>query len=381
MSEQSRTTSKSSTMLTTRRFWRRTDQPASWWPWGILPIAGLAILFLFGAAIIAPDIQAEVRTSVGNQLSRAGVAVGSITADGQRVSARVAGTNYDNTTLAALGEATRCSTWAGELRCPSQVAIEQDMAEASPALAELRPHQFQFVRNGESLVLRGEVPSSDERDRIVGIATAAFGQVDDRLAVSDVRAGQGYSEAADQALEVVKNLVSGQASWSGERLSVSGLAEPHSVAVAKAQFEGTEASGMLGDFDVQALHTETSGGQSCNDRFAGLLDLSSIQFQTNSAEIDAASESLLAELADVARTCSGRMTIAGHTDSRGDAAMNEALSVARAAAVRDAFARLGIETERMTAVGFGETQPVADNSSAEGRARNRRIAISMDPTE
>lgn len=295
MSEQSRMTSKSSTTSTTltkRRFWRRADQPASWWPWGILPIAGLAILFLLGAAFIAPDIQAEVRASVGKQLSRAGAAVGSITADGQRVSARVAGTNYDTATLAALGEATRCSTWAGELRCPSQVAIEQDMAEGSPALAE-----------------------------------------------------------------------------------------PANVAIARAQFESTEASGLSGTFDVQALRAEAPSEQNCDDRFANVLDRASIQFRTNSAEIDTASEPLLAELAGVARTCSGRMTIAGHTDSRGDAAMNDALSLARAAAVRDAFARLGIDTEHMTAVGLGETQPVADNVSAEGRARNRRITISMDPTQ
>ena len=75
------------------------------------------------------------------------------------------------------------------------------------------------------------------------------------------------------------------------------------------------------------------------------------------------------------------LTIEGHTDSRGDADMNEALSRARAQAVRDALAQLGIDGERMSAVGYGETQPIADNATSEGRARNRRIAIVVDTNE
>ena len=69
--------------------------------------------------------------------------------------------------------------------------------------------------------------------------------------------------------------------------------------------------------------------------------------------------------------------IRGHTDNVGDAADNQALSEARAGAVRDALVRQGIDASRMTAVGFGESQPVADNTTAEGRRRNRRTEVRL----
>mgnify|MGYP002064154405 CR=1 FL=1 len=58
--------------------------------------------------------------------------------------------------------------------------------------------------------------------------------------------------------------------------------------------------------------------------------------------------------------------------------MNQALSEARAQSVRDALAGMGIDAGRLSAVGFGESQPVADNSTADGRAKNRRIVITVD---
>jgi outer membrane protein OmpA-like peptidoglycan-associated protein len=67
--------------------------------------------------------------------------------------------------------------------------------------------------------------------------------------------------------------------------------------------------------------------------------------------------------------------IEGHTDNRGSANLNQALSQRRAEAVMRALVEEGIDAGRMSAVGRGMDQPVADNASAEGRARNRRVDI------
>ncbi|MGO3128037.1 MAG: OmpA family protein [Luteimonas sp.] len=69
------------------------------------------------------------------------------------------------------------------------------------------------------------------------------------------------------------------------------------------------------------------------------------------------------------------LSINGHTDSQGDAARNLALSTARAEAVTDALRQHGIEASRLVAEGFGEAEPLADNATAEGRARNRRVEL------
>ena len=72
---------------------------------------------------------------------------------------------------------------------------------------------------------------------------------------------------------------------------------------------------------------------------------------------------------------SGSIRIEGHTDSQGAEAANQALSRRRAEAVMRFLAEAGVDGGRMTAAGKGESSPVADNGSAAGRARNRRVEI------
>lgn len=378
---QSDSTSSTTSNKTTVRYWRRTDTPRPWWPWGLLPVVGLVALFLFGAMITAPAIQAEVRNSVGQTLDSAGISASDITADGQRVMARVGGGGPGELFVESLAKTTRCDTWAGALTCPSTVTLEIDPVEAAPAVATTRPHRFEVLRDADSVILRGEAPSAAERERIVNLAGGYFDEVKDQMRVSDESAGANFAPAADRAIAVVNSLVTGQASWSGEQLSVSGTAQSGDVATARAEFDAAGGPGMLGSFDVEALDETADAGQECNKAFNDVLSNAAIRFQTGSALIDTGNEMLLQRLSNLAQDCPGTLTIEGHTDSRGDADMNEALSLARASAVRDALAALGVETGRMTAVGYGEAQPVAGNDTPEGRARNRRIAISVDNNE
>jgi outer membrane protein OmpA-like peptidoglycan-associated protein len=73
--------------------------------------------------------------------------------------------------------------------------------------------------------------------------------------------------------------------------------------------------------------------------------------------------------------------IVGHTDSQGSEAVNNPLSVERAASVRDYLVAQGVSATRISIDGKGERQPVADNSTAEGRARNRRVEIFLREPE
>ncbi|MFS8066946.1 MAG: OmpA family protein, partial [Byssovorax sp.] len=74
-----------------------------------------------------------------------------------------------------------------------------------------------------------------------------------------------------------------------------------------------------------------------------------------------------------------KMVVEGHTDSQGTAASNQELSQKRAQAVRDYLVSRGIAGDRVTAQGFGPTRPIGENSSAEGRANNRRVEIVVQP--
>ncbi|MDJ0925346.1 MAG: OmpA family protein [Acidimicrobiia bacterium] len=75
------------------------------------------------------------------------------------------------------------------------------------------------------------------------------------------------------------------------------------------------------------------------------------------------------------------LTVEGHTDSIGSAEDNQALSVARAEAARGWFIEAGIDPARVFAVGYGETRPIADNETEEGRAQNRRVEFRLGPPE
>lgn len=70
-----------------------------------------------------------------------------------------------------------------------------------------------------------------------------------------------------------------------------------------------------------------------------------------------------------------QITVEGHTDARGSDQRNQELSQQRAQAVRDYLVQKGMDSQRITAVGRGESSPIADNESAEGRATNRRVEI------
>lgn len=360
-----------------RRFWRRADTPQSWWPWGLVPAAGLALLFLFGALFMAPRIEAEVREQVASRFDGVGVVTTEVASDGQGVKVHARAPDKDTVYLRALARSTQCSTWAGRLTCPTSANIVVEPVEAAPAVLTPRPHPFTVTRTENAVTLTGEVPNLEEHDRIVGAAGRHFDTVTDELTISNGWPADNDARAADTALALANNLTTGKASWSGQALSVTGTASAVAVAAARGQFDAFGSGPLLGNFDVRAVN----GAQKCNEEFSDILSNANVRFETNSATIGAGNEELLERLAELAQRCPGNLTIEGHTDSRGNAAMNQALSLARAMAVRDALTGRGVNTDRVTATGLGATQPIAENATADGRAKNRRIAVIIRETD
>ncbi len=75
------------------------------------------------------------------------------------------------------------------------------------------------------------------------------------------------------------------------------------------------------------------------------------------------------------------MTIEGHTDSIGTDQFNQGLSEARAEAGKAHIVGLGVDPARLTAVGYGESRPIADNDTPAGRTQNRRLEFVMGATQ
>ena len=106
------------------------------------------------------------------------------------------------------------------------------------------------------------------------------------------------------------------------------------------------------------------------------LVLEGVNFETNSATLTTGSLAVLDRVAgSLAEWPEVRVEIGGHTDSTGEAAYNLDLSMRRAAAVRDYLVKKGTDGSRIEVKGHGETVPIADNATKEGRAKNRRVEL------
>ncbi len=106
--------------------------------------------------------------------------------------------------------------------------------------------------------------------------------------------------------------------------------------------------------------------------------LNNVHFNTGSAELKTSSEQELKELVEyLNRKKEVQVEIGGHTDNVGEEEANKKLSQKRAEAVKQYLIKNGVSASRLKAVGYGETRPVADNSSDKGRALNRRTEVKI----
>ncbi|MBZ4336464.1 MULTISPECIES: OmpA family protein [unclassified Corallococcus] len=104
----------------------------------------------------------------------------------------------------------------------------------------------------------------------------------------------------------------------------------------------------------------------------------SVLFATNATELLPAARDRLSEVATALKESKNPLLIEGHTDSRGSEDYNDQLSERRAESVRNFLVNQGVPADRIQIRGMGENRPVASNSTAEGRANNRRVEIVVE---
>ncbi len=104
-----------------------------------------------------------------------------------------------------------------------------------------------------------------------------------------------------------------------------------------------------------------------------------VMFDYNKASIKMESHDLLEDVASVIKENSGieKIQIEGHTDSDGSKKYNKKLSQKRANSVKDFLAKAGIDKSKLEAVGYGESRPIADNDTDEGKEKNRRVEFNI----
>ncbi|MCP3461617.1 OmpA family protein [Bradyrhizobium sp. CCGUVB23] len=241
------------------------------------------------------------------------------------------------------------------------------------------PYIFQAYKDpvAATVTLTGYVPDNTIH---AAIATAAgrkfFGEkIVDNLKAS-VGAPASFGNSVVAALGALSRLSTGTLVVTDREVKLSG----------DALYEGAAAdirAGLGKDFPKtwqykpEITVKPAAGpvdGTVCQQLFSELLTKGKIRFEPKRATIDPDSAGLLDHLIETALRCPNAIIeVAGHTDSDGEDAFNQALSEKRAQAVIDYLVRAGLPADRFTAVGYGSTQPVAGNDTDEGKAQNRRI--------
>lgn len=146
--------------------------------------------------------------------------------------------------------------------------------------------------------------------------------------------------------------------------------------VAATTFDSEKATLTANSKFVEAI--KALDNSTCNaDSLSSALNLYVINFATGSSDIPAKDVEALKIAIPAVTACakSGvKIEIAGHTDNTGDSAANLTLSEARANAVKAMFTAAGVKTDSFSTKGYGDTVPVGNNTTEEGRFQNRRIA-------
>lgn len=248
------------------------------------------------------------------------------------------------------------------------------------------PPEFVITRSPEGQIqLRGRV--MDERARVAteSFARARFGSTSVYGAMRlDEDLPNGWAVRVLAAIEVLSFLNNGAVVAQPDFVSVRGTT---GEVDAKAEIARilSEKLGEAENFEINVTYERKLDPllniptpKECVAKINDILNATKINFAPGKAEINAEASDILDRIAVQMKECEDtQMEIGGHTDSQGRTEMNAQLSQARADAVLNALLARRVLTKGLTARGYGESQPIADNGSEEGRELNRRIEFKL----
>lgn len=257
---------------------------------------------------------------------------------------------------------------------PKETAAQQGPAEFTATLSE----------QGK-VELRGRIGDELLRKAVDSYARAQFGASNVYTATRlDPELPDGWPVRVLAGLESLAQLHHGKLLVRADTVEVSGVSGSQDARGRISQVL-SDKLGQGKTFKVSVTYDEKFDPYAalptpdeCMADINAALAAQKITFTPGSAEIDASANATLDKLAEILGQCPElKLEIAGHTDAQGSTGGNRALSQARAEAVLLALQGRRAPVAGITAVGYGEDRPIADNGSEEGREANRRIEFTL----
>jgi len=272
----------------------------------------------------------------------------------------------------------RAYAYWGVRTIDNQLGVAAARAAEAPAPQPAVLSGFQL---GDTFLLTGTVPDQATRSRLVEQAEAVFGsgKVTDLLRIhGDLRMADGFDAdyarflRADRAGAVgfaIENNVFTLKNAVPAELSRYRPAEDSASKVASGQQKiGVKVAAV--DTEIKAASVDLQR------QLDELLKMNAVEFAFASAVLDEASKKILDRVAVLLDAFpQSRIEIQGHTDNIGQSEMNLQLSEDRSQAVYRYLTEKGTAADRLLVNAYGDRRPIADNSTAEGRQQNRRVAF------
>lgn len=227
----------------------------------------------------------------------------------------------------------------------------------------------------EPVVVEGVVPNEASKQAILMRMQSVYGanQVIDKIQVRPVAAPNGWSDSVARVITPeLKKVRQGQLRVRGTQIELNGkVSHPNDIQPTTANFQ------MLIQQPYR-FNAQLSVNQAEQKIIDDALKNRIVEFESGSAVLTAAGRQILEEMAVALHKVGGKkVKIIGHTDSSGDGNKNFLLSQERAIAVRNYLIAKNIKAENLSTEGMGSSKPVADNTTAEGRKKNRRIEFEV----
>ncbi len=242
--------------------------------------------------------------------------------------------------------------------------------------------EFVATLSPEGLIqLRGRLDSEQSRDLVDSFAKARFTS-DTVHTTARVVEGlpNGWTMRVLTALEALSYLSNGAIMVTPDTLDVSGATGRKDASAMISGFlsdklgEGSQFSIDVSYLEVLDPVASQPTLDECEDGIVAIQAVRKISFEPGSPNMDASGAGIMDDIAELLKTCGEiRMEIGGHTDSQGREVMNQQLSQARANTVLSELRMRRVLTASISANGYGESQPIADNGTEAGREANRRI--------
>ncbi len=282
----------------------------------------------------------------------------------------------ENARVAAQSETDRVTREAEAARIQAQADAERLTREKDAQTASALAEADRVKRETDARLAASALDADRLRLENETRATAAKNEADRLRLESETRATAAKNEADRLRLESDSRMAAAGAEADrlkreNETQRANSQAELDRAAKEKAQLETEKVELrvlLLKQFNAILQTRDTARGL--------IVNMSDVLFDTGKFTLRPLAREKLAKVAGIVSGHPGlRLDIEGHTDSVGGDSYNQTLSEHRGESVRDYLTSQGMPTSSVTTKGFGKTQPVASNDTAQGRQQNRRVEI------